>query len=86
MRFPEYFEDKMVKGAFTSFTHQHLFTPCGDGETLMHDNFEYTVPYGIVGQLFDTVILYNYMKDLLTVRNQTIKEIAESGTWKEILL
>src|SRR5687768_13061311 len=44
--FPNYFEDQMVSGAFKSFTHRHYFRTVND-HTLMEDEFEYQVPFGI---------------------------------------
>jgi ligand-binding SRPBCC domain-containing protein len=85
MQYPDYFEDKMLKGAFKYFTHKHYFTANNDGTTLMEDNFAYTLPFGIFGKIFDKIILHNYMKNLLEKRNGTIKHIAESGFWQEIL-
>lgn len=38
------FEDTMVKGPFTSWRHQHLFTNTADGGTQIEDRIEYEVP------------------------------------------
>ena len=85
LRYPDYFEDKMVKGAFQSFTHKHNFKP-GKATTLMEDHFEYFTPYGLAGKLFNKIVLYKYMEQLLVTRNNTIKQMAESGEWKKVLM
>lgn len=75
---PHYFADRMVKGAFKSFFHEHLFEAQAGG-TLMIDKFHYEVPYGIIGKVFDMLILNHYMTRLLQDRNKVIKQVAESG-------
>lgn len=75
---PFFFQDEQVKGAFKSFTHQHHFKQVGD-QVLMIDVFEFQSPFGIVGRIFNRLVLTNYMKKFLAERNQVIKEYAESG-------
>lgn len=74
---PYFFEDKMTKGVFKSMRHEHYFKEI-DGGTLMTDKFEYQVPFGFIGELFDKIILKKYMIDFLLTRNRIIKKIAES--------
>ena len=81
---PHYFVDEMVKGAFKSFKHEHHFEEC-NGQTLVTDKFNYTSPLGILGWLFDKIVLEKYMFKLLYKRNQVIKEYAESEKWKQVL-
>jgi ligand-binding SRPBCC domain-containing protein len=82
--FPNYFEDQMVSGAFKSFTHRHYFKTISD-HTVMEDEFEYQVPFGIAGRCFDKMVLRNYMQQLLIKRNETIQEYAESNKWRRVL-
>ena len=77
---PHRFVDEMVAGAFRHFYHEHRFEAKESG-TLMTDTFEYSVPYGLAGKLFDRLILHCYMKRFLTRRNQVIRELAESKTY-----
>jgi len=79
-----HFRDEQLKGAFRYFVHDHYFKE-QDGKVIMTDNFEFSSPYGLLGKLFDKLILKNYMKSFLIERNQVIKEFAESGKWKSIL-
>ncbi len=76
MNKPNYFEDKMLKGAFKSMKHEHRFES-KDGKTIMVDKFQYEVPFGIFGKLFDFLILKRYMTRFLKTRNEVLKEIAE---------
>lgn len=73
---PFFFEDEMTKGAFSSMRHQHSFREEGTG-TVMEDVFHYTVPFGLVGRVFDALFLKRYMTGLLIRRNEVIKEAAE---------
>ncbi|MEQ8623598.1 MAG: SRPBCC family protein [Vicingaceae bacterium] len=75
---PHSFTDEMVKGAFKSLKHEHLFSE-ENGVTSMVDNFHFESPFGLIGKLFNAVILKNYMKRFLEIRNAAIKREAESG-------
>lgn len=81
---PEYFVDEMQKGAFKLLRHEHHFISTSEG-TLMKDIFMFVSPLGILGKIVDKLVLENYLKGFLVERNQCIKEIAESGRWREIL-
>lgn len=74
---PYYFEDEMVKGAFRSFSHQHIFEAQDDG-TLMKDVFTFKAPLGILGLLAEKLFLERYMTRLLIKRNGVIREVAGS--------
>lgn len=83
-KYPEYFVDEMEKGIFKGFKHQHIFNIHKEG-THMIDIFEYTSPLSWLGKCADTVFLKRYMRSLLMKRNETIKDFAETGKWKEVL-
>jgi ligand-binding SRPBCC domain-containing protein len=70
---PFFFEDRMLKGAFGSMTHQHIFRQVDQG-TMMEDVFSYTVPLGWAGQIFDKLVLRSYMMRFLLKRNKLIRE------------
>jgi len=74
---PYYFVDEMVSGAFKSFKHAHIFV-FEDGKTLMTDKFWFKSPFGVLGQLANTLFLNKYMTTLLKTRNQYLKNKAES--------
>jgi ligand-binding SRPBCC domain-containing protein len=79
---PFHFRDEQVQGAFKRFAHDHYFEQ-KDGFVLMKDVFEFQSPYGIVGKLFNLLVLKNYMKRFLSERNNMIKVYAESDKWKQ---
>jgi ligand-binding SRPBCC domain-containing protein len=67
----------MVKGCFKTFKHQHLFHKTSSG-TEMIDILEYETPYGVLGKLFDNLVLKKHLTQFLTARNQSIKLYLES--------
>ncbi|QFG53124.1 SRPBCC family protein [Chryseobacterium sp.] len=81
---PVYFVDEQLKGIFRSLRHQHKFAQDGE-KTTMTDIFDFESPGGILGQLFNRLILTSYIRKFLIERNQIIKEFAESDRWKEVL-
>lgn len=80
---PKMFTDIMIKGAFKSMRHQHIFRE-ERGETLMIDFFEFESPFGILGKIVNQLFLKNYLKSFLIERNRMIKEIAESSLTNKI--
>lgn len=82
--YPYHFRDEMINGAFKLIKHDHLFQQAGDC-TVMKDKFYFESPGGILGTIFNRLILIKYLSSLLTRRNQMIKEVAESERWRAIL-
>jgi ligand-binding SRPBCC domain-containing protein len=81
---PFHFRDEQLKGAFKHFKHDHHFRS-ENGMVTMTDKFEFESPYGIIGKLFNKLVLTRYMKKFLVERNQIIKEYAETAKWQTIL-
>jgi ligand-binding SRPBCC domain-containing protein len=81
MERPHFFEDRMLKGAFKSFTHKHFFA-FKNGKTVMTDNFMYQSPLGILGKLADKLFLRKYMRNFLAERNTFIKMVCENQEMK----
>ena len=82
---PNGFTDTMLRGAFQTMEHHHLFQS-SDGGTTMRDSFSYTSPFGMIGRMADTLFLEAHMRSFLIGRNQNIKIAAESDEWKRYLL
>jgi len=81
---PFHFRDEQVKGAFKLIIHDHFFEVNGD-KVIMKDVFIFQSPFGYIGKLFDKIVLCNYLRKLLIIRNNIIKEYAETDKWKSIL-
>ena len=56
MESPKMFTDIMIKGAFKSMKHQHIFQE-KESKTLMIDIFEFESPFGIIGKIFNQIFL-----------------------------
>jgi ligand-binding SRPBCC domain-containing protein len=83
-KYPTYFRDEMVKGAFKMIRHDHSFE-ANHRTTHMYDRFEFESPGGIIGMVVNKLILTSYLKNLIVKRSRIIKEYAETEKWKLIL-
>lgn len=79
-----YFCDEMTEGPFREFRHEHHFKEI-DNATIAIDVLDFAIPYGKLGEWFNKLYLMRYMTKLLRVRNQTIKDFAETEKWRVIL-
>jgi len=68
---PYAFTDVMIKGHFTYFCHEHLFTQEKD-TTIMTDILTYKTPYGIAGKIFDKWFLKKHLTQFLQHRNNAL--------------
>ena len=75
--YPYFFRDEMVSGPFKSIKHDHDFEE-KDGITIMRDRFEFESPMGVLGKLFNRIVLKKYITSLITQRNLVLKAHAES--------
>lgn len=80
----EKFTDKMTKGDFKSFEHQHFFKPIDNG-TIVIDIINYDTPYGWFGKFVNKIYLQGYIERLINHRNEVIKKYAESDKWHALL-
>jgi ligand-binding SRPBCC domain-containing protein len=80
----EKFTDKMIKGDFTSFEHQHFFKSADNG-TIIIDIINYETPYGWLGSLVNKFFLNSYLEKLIIHRNEVIKQYAEGEKWRALL-
>jgi len=80
----ENFTDKMIKGDFKSFEHQHFFKSADNG-TIVIDIIDYETPYGWLGELVNKFYLDNYLEKLINHRNDVIKKYAEGEKWRALL-
>lgn len=77
MEIPFRFIDKMERGHFKYFQHEHLFIE-ENGSTKMIDELNYKTPYGIFGKLFDKFYLKKYLTQFILERNQFLKDFSEN--------
>jgi ligand-binding SRPBCC domain-containing protein len=77
MEYPSWFEDVLVKGAFSYLKHTHRFSEISQVQTAMIDILEFTSPLGILGQIADVLFLKAYMHNFLIRKNSNLKSLAE---------
>jgi ligand-binding SRPBCC domain-containing protein len=77
MEIPTYFVDEMIEGEFKSFKHEHSFID-RKGFVMMIDKIQYQTPYGILGKLFDVLLLKKHLTNFITERNKVLKYLAEN--------
>lgn len=81
---PYHFRDSMVRGAFLRFDHDHHFES-QENMTVMVDQFDFDSPLGPLGHCANWLFVTRHMRRLLIIRNQHIKQIAESGEADAVL-
>lgn len=73
---PYMFVDEMQQGAFQHWRHTHYFVAQAGG-TLMTEDADFASPFGIIGKIFDALVLKNYMTRFLLRGNAQFKRLAE---------
>ncbi len=82
---PHRFSDRMVRGAFRRFDHDHYFAFQAENVTLMRDVFDFDAPLGWLGRLANVLLLTRHMRKFLLQRNAALKAVAESDHWHRYL-
>jgi len=80
---PTRFHDRMLKGAFKSFEHEHAFASQPDGSTHMIDELRIEAPLGPLGWIAERLFLGRYMRRFLQTRAHALKVLAESEHWRQ---
>jgi hypothetical protein len=71
---PNRFTDEMVRGAFHSLRHVHIFEESA-GTTTMIDILEWTAPLGPLGRLADRLFLERHMRWFVTTKQNALKRM-----------
>ena len=84
LKAPFYFCDEMQQGAFKWMRHEHHFQYNGT-TTVMRDVFAFESPLGLLGKIFDALVLKKYMRRFLVERCEVVKRYAETKAGEELL-
>lgn len=76
---PRHFQDRMVRGAFRFFEHDHFFQPAA-GATRMLDAVRFAAPLGPLGWLVERALLARHLRKVLQERARVLKALAEKQT------
>jgi len=71
-----FFQDRMTKGAFRIFEHDHFFESEGNG-TVMVDVVSFQAPFGPLGWLAERILLAPHLRHFLISRGLALKSMAE---------
>jgi ligand-binding SRPBCC domain-containing protein len=84
---PHHFQDRMLRGMFKSFVHDHSCDATANGRTLMRDELRFAAPLGPLGWLAETLALRRHLIRVLEQRNATIRAVAEDlgQAWRKYL-
>jgi ligand-binding SRPBCC domain-containing protein len=77
---PRWFRDEMISGPLRRMRHDHWFDADDDG-TKLRDVFEFST----MVPLLDSLVLAPHLRRFLSVRNQFIRQVAESDDWRRYL-
>ena len=80
---PHHFADVLCRGMLAHFGHQYTFQPIGAAQTRITDELSFESPLGVLGRLFDRVILRSWMQAAANFRALCLKRIAESEQWQK---
>jgi ligand-binding SRPBCC domain-containing protein len=69
--------DRMLKGPFRSWVHQHRFEDLGDGTTRLTDHVDYHLPLGVLGSAAD-VIVRRMLARTFSLRQAKTQELLEA--------
>jgi len=78
------FIDKMVRGDFKYFQHEHYFKQADNG-TIIIDIIKFETPYGWLGRLINRLYLNGYLEKLVVHHNEVIRHYAVSEKWRALL-
>jgi ligand-binding SRPBCC domain-containing protein len=71
-----FFQDRMTRGVFRFFEHDHLFEPRGVG-TLMTDVLRFKAPLGPLGWIAERILVAPHVRRFLIARGLALKAMAE---------
>ena len=78
-----FFQDRMLRGRFASFEHDHEFLDSGNGNVLLRDELRFTMPLGWAGSVAGRLVLVPHIRALMRRRFALIKGLAEGDGWRQ---
>jgi len=68
----KYFVDEQRMGPYKMWHHQHFIEPCAEG-VIMKDIVSYIPPLGFLGQIANTIIIKNKLKEIFAYRTKAVE-------------
>ena len=82
---PHLFADRQESGPFAYWYHRHRFLDDGQGGTLLRDEVEYAVPWGVIGRWFGGWLVRRKLEAMFAYRHEKTRSLIESGKWTSAL-
>lgn len=82
---PHSLTETLARGLFSEFGHIYALRPLESGAVELTDAFTFRSPLGVIGALFDSLILKPVMIRAMTDRLEGLRHIAESDEWRRFL-
>lgn len=71
---PESFADRQLKGPYKLWEHTHTFFEKDNG-ILMRDEVKYQMPFGIIGQITQSLIVRKKIENIFSFREKTLNKL-----------
>lgn len=71
---PECFVDLQLKGPYRLWHHTHRFRASAGGTQIL-DSVQYTLPFGVLGRLVDTLSVRRNVEEIFEYRRQKISDL-----------
>lgn len=75
----EQLSEKMIKGLFGKWLHEHVVATNGDGETTVIDRIEFEPPTGLLGFLVTKKKILEYLEEGFDHRHEQLKKLLAAG-------
>lgn len=70
----KHFTDIQSKGPFKSWKHKHEYEAV-EGGVIMKDTVDYQMPFGIIGELGNSILVKSRIQDIFTFRKKVLEEL-----------
>ena len=79
---PYIFSETLERGLLLEFAHVYSLRALENGLVELEDVFMFRSPFGILGALFDALVLKTIMARVMTARLDGLKRLAEGDGWQ----
>ena len=69
---PLRFVDVQIKGPYSLWEHTHTFEEDGPGATVIEDRVRYSIPFGLLGELADRLLVRRDLKRIFDYRRDAV--------------
>jgi len=80
---PHLFADRQEAGPFAYWYHRHRFLDDGRGGTILSDEVDYEIPFGVIGRWLGGWIVRRKLAAMFAYRHEKTRSLIESGEWTD---